>query len=69
MSDGIEAAQKELNARVLGRDGISGTAIGLDGDDPVLKVYVRDDKAGGSVPKRVAGFRVVVETTGEFRRL
>ena len=69
MPGAIEAAQQELNDRVLGRDGISGTAIGLDGDDPVLKVYVRDDKAGKGVPKRVAGFRVVVETTGGFRRL
>jgi len=69
MSGEIEAAQKELNDRVLGRDGISGTAIGLDGDVAVLKVYVRDAEAGRSVPKRIAGFRVVVEETGEFRRL
>jgi hypothetical protein len=69
MADDIQAAQAELNQKVLGRDGISGTAIGLDGGKPCLKVYARDEKAARSVPKRVAGFRVVVETTGAFRRL
>ena len=69
MADDIRSAQAELNGKVLGQDGISGTAIGLDGSEPCLKVYARDKKAAAGVPKRVAGFRVVVETTGEFRRL
>jgi hypothetical protein len=65
----IKAAQAELNATVLGRDGVSGTAIGLHGGSPCLKVYVRDAKAARGLPKRVRGFRVVTEATGDFRRL
>lgn len=69
MSDDIRAAQSELNDRVLGRDGVTGTAIGLHKGDPCLKVYVRDRKAAGGLPAKVKGFRVVVEATGGFRRL
>ena len=69
MSDDIKAAQSELNDRVLGRDGVTGTAIGLHEGDPCLKVYVRDRSSAGAVPKKVKGFRVVVEATGSFRRL
>ena len=69
MDDDIRSAQAELNGRILGQDGISGTAIALDGSKPCLKVYARDKKAAAGVPKRVAGFRVVVEMTGDFRRL
>ncbi len=69
MSKEIERARAELDRLVLGKDGISGTAIGLHGSDPCLKVYVRDAGAGRSVPRRVGGFRVVVEKTGAFRKL
>ena len=69
MSDDIKAAQGELNDRVLGRDGVTGTAIGLDGGQPCLKVYVADRGKGSGIPRKVRGFRVVVETTGSFRRL
>ena len=69
MSGDIKAAQAELNDRVLGRDGVTGTAIGLQGGTPCLKVYVRDDAAGRGLPKNGKGFRVGVEATGSFRRL
>lgn len=69
MSAGIEAARKKLNAKVLGRDGVSGTAIGLKGGSPCLKVYVRDAAAAKGVPPSVGGFPVVTEVTGTFRRL
>ena len=68
MSGDVKKAQAELNAKVLGRDGVTGTAIGLDGDKPCLKIYVRDAKSARGLPKRIAGFRVVTEVTGEFRR-
>jgi hypothetical protein len=68
MAGDIKAAQAELNRKVLGRDGVGGTAIGLDGDEPCLKVYVRDRNAAKGLPGRVKGFRVVVEVTGDFRR-
>lgn len=69
MGDDIKTAQRELNGKVMGRAGISGTAIGERGGKPCLTVYVSDSKAGGSVPKRVGGYPVVVEKTGGFQRL
>ncbi len=69
MPDDIKAAQRKLTAKVMGKAGVSGTAIGEKNGKPCLKVYVSDSKAGRSVPKTVAGFRVVVEVTGAFRRL
>jgi hypothetical protein len=68
VADGIEAAQAELNRKVLGKTGIAGTAIGLHKGRPCLKVYLESDDAASSVPKSVSGFPVVTETTGGFRR-
>jgi hypothetical protein len=62
-------AQRELDGLVMGRDGVSGTAIAERGGKPCLKVYVRDAAAGRSVPKKVGGFPVVVEVSGSFKRL
>ena len=39
------------------------------GGKPCLKVYVNGDVARGVVPSRVAGFPVVVEKSGTFRKL
>ncbi len=69
MGSDIKTAQRELNGKVMGRPGISGTAIGERGGKPCLTVYVSDSKSGGSVPKRVGGYPVVVEKTGGFQRL
>ena len=69
MADDIKGAQRKLNDKVMGRSGVSGTAIGEKGGKPCLKVYVSDSKAGSKVPKSIGGFRVVVEKTGGFQRL
>ena len=69
MSPELKSAHRELTGRVMGRKGVSGTAIGQRGGKPCLKVYVSDSKAGRSVPKRVGGYPVVVEKTGGFKRL
>jgi hypothetical protein len=69
VANDVKAAHAELTAKVIGRDGISGTAIGRSDGRPVLKVYVRDREAGKGVPKSVGGFPVDVEVTGSFRRL
>lgn len=69
MAEDIESAQRKLSDRVMGKPGVSGTAIGQKGGKPCLKVYVSGPEASGSVPKRVGGFPVVVENTGKFRRL
>lgn len=65
----MKDAHRKLTGRVMGRPGVSGTAIGEHGGKPCLKVYVSDDAAGKDVPKKVGGYPVVVERTGVFRRL
>ncbi len=69
MAKDLKSAHKELTGKVMGRTGVSGTAIGQQGGKPCLKVYVSDSKAGRSVPKKIGGYRVVVEKTGKFKRL
>ena len=69
MADDIRGAQRKLNDKVMGRPGVSGTAIGEKGGKPCLKVYLSDPEAGKSVPKNVGGFPVDAEVTGSFRRL
>ncbi len=69
MSNNLKSAHRELTGKVMGRTGVSGTAIGERGGKPCLKVYVSDSKAGRSIPKKIGGFKVVVEKTGAFRRL
>jgi hypothetical protein len=69
VAEDLKAAHRQLTAQVMGRRGVAGTAIGEQGGKPCLKVYVSDASAGRSVPKRVGGFPVVVETTGSFERL
>lgn len=65
----IKAAQRQLNEKVLGKPGVSGTAIGEKGGKPCLKVYVGDGADRGALPGRVGGFPVVVEQSGMFRKL
>ena len=68
MDPKLEAAQRELNNRVLGKHGVTGTAIGESGKKPCLKVYVRDEEARQAIPRSVGGFRVVIEMTESFTR-
>ena len=65
----IEAAQRRLTDKVIDMDGVSGTAIGLDGNSPCLKVMVSTDEAAARIPRSMDGFKVVVDTTGSFNRL
>jgi len=65
----IKAAHRKLTDKVMGRTGVSGTAIGQRGGKPCLKVYVSDSNAKTSIPGSVGGFPVVIEKTGGFRRL
>lgn len=64
----IQEAQGTLNDRVLGKRGIEGTAIGQADGKACLKVYISDPEAETVIPKKVAGFPVVVEASGRFRR-
>lgn len=63
----LDAARKELTDRVLGRPGVVGTAVGEEGGEPCLLVYVSDEAARKHVPGKVGRYRVVVERTGPFR--
>jgi hypothetical protein len=65
----IKAAHRELTGKVMGREGVTGTAIGAQGGAPCLKVYVTDAKAGRTIPSKAGGFPVIVEVSGAFRRL
>jgi hypothetical protein len=65
----LETARKALTREVMGRPGVSGTAVGERNGEPCLLVYVSDREAGRSIPRDVGGYPVVVETTGSFRRL
>ena len=69
MANDVKSAHRELTGKIMGRPGISGTAIGERRGKPCLKVYVSDPGAGRRVPKNVGGFPVVVEKTGPFERL
>ena len=67
MDQKLEAAHRELTKRVMGQLGVTGTAIGESGGKPCLKVYVMDEEARKALPRRIGGFRVVIEMAGAFR--
>lgn len=69
MDSKLEAARKKLTRQVMGRPGVTGTAIGEAGGDPCLKIYLKDKEAKKGLPSKVDGFRVVTEVTGPFRAL
>lgn len=69
MSRDVQAAQRDLNKKVMGKPGVAGTAIGMHGGKPCLMVYLTEKSAGKSVPRSVKGVPVVTEVTGSFRRL
>jgi hypothetical protein len=66
--DRIEAAQRTLAERVMGRPGVVGTAIGMADGEKCLKVLIADDRGRRDLPGEIDGFRVVPEHTGRIRR-
>ena len=65
----LKAAHRKLTARVMGKPGVTGTAIGERGGKPCLKVYVAEKGAAKTLPRTVDGIRVVIEVTGPVRPL
>ncbi len=65
----MKSALAKLTKKVIDLPGVSGTAIGLSGGKPCLKIFV-SGKSGsaGKIPSSVDGHRVVVENTGTFKR-
>jgi hypothetical protein len=68
VSTDVKAALAELNRKVLGRPGVSGTAVGGSSGAPCLLVYLNDAGARNGIPGRVGGVPVKVEVTGSFKR-
>ena len=68
MSGDVKGALAELNRKVLGKPGVSGTAVGGTEAKPVLMVYLSEASAGKLVPSRVAGVPVKVEVSGPFKK-
>lgn len=66
MARDAASALRELTRSVMGRPGVSGTALGEARGKPCLKVYVSDPNVARSLPKSLEGYPVVVETTGAF---
>lgn len=69
MDPKLEAAQRKLSHQVMGKPGVTGTAIGEKGGRPCLKVYVAERRAKNGLPGTVDGFPVEVEITGPIRPL
>lgn len=67
MDQKLEAAHRELTKRVMGQPGVTGTAIGESGGKPCLMVYAKDQEARENLPRRIGGFRVIIEMAGAFR--
>jgi hypothetical protein len=65
----IVAAQEALTPSVMELPGVVGTAVGLCGDEPCIKVYVVDADAASleAIPETYKGFTVDVEVTGAIR--
>ena len=70
MKDRFEDACAKVTRRVIGIEGVTGTAIGLKGGKACVKVYLERDDARlrSRVPRSVDGVRVEVEVTGKVRR-
>lgn len=71
MSGSIDRAHDRVTRRVIGMKGVSGTAIGMRGGKPCVKVYLEKDdpRLRARLPRRAGGFPVDVEITGKVRRL
>ena len=70
MSDALERAQARVTRRVIDLEGVTGTAMGLCGGKPCIKVYVEkaSDSLSRRLPRSESGFPVVVEVTGRITR-
>jgi hypothetical protein len=65
--DTMKSALEKLTKKVIDLPGVTGTAIGLKGGKPCLKVYV-EGKGSGRIPSSVGGHPVEVERTGRIDR-
>ncbi len=69
MGGELEEARARVTQRVIGMEGVTGTALGLSGGKPCIKVYTEKDDPGlrSRLPRSEGGFPVIVEVTGSIR--
>lgn len=67
----IEQALKEHTNELMSIPGVVGAAIGLCNENPCIKVYVirRTPELDQKIPDSIEGYPVIMEESGEFRRL
>lgn len=64
MNPKLEAAHRKLTEQVMDRPGVTGTAVTERGGEHCLVVYLETKEAGRGIPRKVEGFKVVMEVTG-----
>jgi hypothetical protein len=67
----IEEVHEGFSPKCMSIEGVVGTAIGLEGGERVIRVYVTEKRRDieDEVPHRVEGYRVVIKEAGEMRAL
>ncbi|MGA1790562.1 MAG: hypothetical protein ACMUIM_03675 [bacterium] len=67
----IEQVLKERTDEWMAIPGVEGTAIGMAGDKPCIRIFVssRREQVQDQIPSTVEGYPVIVEETGIFRAL
>jgi hypothetical protein len=65
----IEEVLATHTPSLMSYPGVVGTAIGLCGDAPCIRVFLADASAParGMIPERLEGYPVQVDVTGPFR--
>lgn len=67
----IEQVLKEHTEQLMSLPGVVGTAQGLCGNSPCIKIYVAQmtEALKKKLPKKLEGYQVDVDVTGELKAL
>jgi hypothetical protein len=67
----IEQVKEKHESELMGLQDVVGVAIGGRGKKPCIMVYVKriSPKLVKAIPKKLEGFEVRIEETGEFKAL
>jgi hypothetical protein len=67
----IEAVLREHAEELTGLTGVVGTAVGEEGGEPCIKLFVaaHTEELRERLPRALDGYPVVVQETGEIRAL
>ena len=65
---GIDLVLRRRENSLLSRAGVTGVAAGKSpSGDPVIVVYLLEQKFGADIPQMLEGYRVVTQVTGTIR--